>query len=273
MSQDPSGATLADLSLFRSLKPDEIGRVERECQRLQLAANTWVVTANDASTDVYLVCRGRLCVVVSLADRETILRTLGDGEYFGELAAVDRKPRSAGVRTLTNATLFRMPSATFRAAIHEFPDVCDQVLLVLAGQVRQLANRANELAGLTVKQRIWTELLRSARPRMNTVGDGVISPPPTHAELASRIGSTREAVTRELGALEKNGLIERSPRAISLPKMARLRDMLEGEIGGLAGAEARVIVSAGSAAAGSLRGPGWQRLSVSQRIPEPVDDL
>jgi DNA-binding MarR family transcriptional regulator len=54
----------------------------------------------------------------------------------------------------------------------------------------------------------------------------VLSPPPTHAEIAGRIGSHREAVTRQLSALERQGLILRRRGGIALLDAERLRRMV-----------------------------------------------
>jgi DNA-binding MarR family transcriptional regulator len=86
-----------------------------------------------------------------------------------------------------------------------------------------LANRANETSGLSMRHRLCAELLRLARQAQVPPALPVISPPPTHAELAARVSSHREAVTRELGALERAGLIARRRGAVALLDEARLR--------------------------------------------------
>ena len=53
-------------------------------------------------TDVFFVLQGHLRVVVSVGGRETILRDLAAGDFFGELAALDLKPRSAGIVAIAN---------------------------------------------------------------------------------------------------------------------------------------------------------------------------
>jgi len=70
-------------------------------------------------------------------------------------------------------------------------------------------------------------LLRLSR----TTGDGrvVVSPPPTHAELAARISTHREAVTKILNALARDGLIGRSQGAIILSDVAALRRIVTTE--------------------------------------------
>jgi CRP/FNR family transcriptional regulator, cyclic AMP receptor protein len=224
--------TLGGFPLFRNLAQQDLQRVESSCSWRQVAAQEWVVDREGEGTDVFFVLHGHLRVVVSVGGRETILRDLKAGEFFGELAALDLKPRSAGIVAIANSLLARMPAAAFRDAIHQHADVCDQVLAVLVGQIRVLANRTNEVSGLSMKHRLCAELLRLARPAMASPGFPVITPPPTHSELAARVSSHREAVTRELGALERAGLIARRRGAISLLDAERLRRMVSEAIEG-----------------------------------------
>jgi len=105
----------------------------------------------------------------------------------------------------------------FRTAIHTHPDVCDQVLATLARQIRTLSNRINEFSNLDVRHRIYAELLRLSRPIPADTKRRVISPPPFHAEIAARISTRREAVAREIKALERSGLIIRRRGALEFP--------------------------------------------------------
>ena len=218
--------TLAHIPLFRTLDRPQLLRVEGACTWRRAAAKEWVLDREAEGTDVFFVLHGHLRVVVSVGSRETILRDLHAGEFFGELAALDLKPRSTGILAITDSVLACMPAAAFRRAIHEHPDVCDQVLAVLVGQIRMLANRASETSGLSMKHRLWAELLRLARPAQAESGFPVVSPPPTHSELAARVSGNREAVTRELGALERAALIARRRGAIVLLDADRLRRMV-----------------------------------------------
>jgi len=218
--------TLAHIPLFRTLDQQALQRLEAICTWREATERQWIVDHGATGTDVFFVLHGQLRVIASVAGRDTILRDLRDGEFFGELAALDGQPRSAGILAVTHSTLACMPAKGFRRAIHEHPDVCDQILAVLVGQIRMLANRANETTGLSMKHRLWAELLRLASPGRTPPGLPIISPPPTHAELAARVASHREAVTRELNALERSGLIVRRRGAIELLDAGRLRQMV-----------------------------------------------
>jgi CRP-like cAMP-binding protein len=214
------------ISLFRAL--DHVARHALECQCIwrHYHANEVIIDDQGDGNDIFFVLRGQVRASVSIAGQETIMRDIRAGEYFGEIAAIDNRPRSAHIHCLTDAVVALMPASVFWRAIHEHPEVAKQVLRSLTGLVRALTDRVNETSALTMKHRLLAELLRLSRPSSNAFGLYVITPPPTHAELAARIGSHREAVTRELNALVRNGLIARHRGAILLNDRARLQEFL-----------------------------------------------
>ena len=214
--------TLARFALFRSLEPELIHRLDRQCIWRRAKADEWVVDYEDKSVDLFFVAFGRLRVTIRpVSGGEIILRDIRDGEFFGELAALDGRPRSAGVVAMTDSVIARMTPAVFREAVHRHPDVCDQLLALLASQVRMLAGRVTEFSTFDVRHRIYSELLRLARTQPGD-SEMKIAPPPTHAELAARVSTHREAVTRELKTLERAGLIARRRGAIALLNPAEL---------------------------------------------------
>ncbi len=221
-----ANATLARIPLFHSLDPETVRRLDAGCIWHRVVAKEWVLDYEGGGTDLFFVLRGHVRVVIPAASRELILDDIRDGEFFGELAAIDQQPRSAGILAVTDTLLARMPANTFLQAVYEHSEVCRQLLQALVTRIRALANRANEYSNLSVRQRLYAELLRLAR--VSVTGDRrlVISPPPTHAELAARVTSHREAITRELNALERGGLIERRRGAIVLLNVSRLRELL-----------------------------------------------
>jgi CRP/FNR family transcriptional regulator, cyclic AMP receptor protein len=210
--------TLAKATLFRSLNPTEIRRLDTQCSWRSVSADEWIIDYQEETDDVFFVVRGTVRVKIqSIAGREVLLREISAGEYFGELSGFDGQPRSSGIIAVTDVVIARMPKGVFRQAIHSYPDVCDQVLATLASQIRTLSNRINEFSNLDVRHRIYAELLRLSRPALSDPKRRVISPPPFHAEIAARISARREAVSREVKALERSGLIVRRRGALELP--------------------------------------------------------
>lgn len=219
--------TLTKIRLFQSLDARAIGQLDSQCSWRRAATGQWLIDYQDASNDVFFVVSGSVRVMIQSAGREVLLRQINAGEFFGELAAIDGQPRSSGIVAMTDVTIARMPASVFSAAVHAHPEVCDQLLGVLAGQIRILANRVNEFSTLDVRYRIYAELLRLSRPEPGSSGRAIVSPPPLHAEIAARVSTRRETVARELKALERAGLIERRRGAIALSDTLRLRRLIE----------------------------------------------
>jgi CRP/FNR family transcriptional regulator, cyclic AMP receptor protein len=219
--------TLARFAIFRSLEPELIHRLNNQCIWRRAQANEWVLDYEEESGDLFFVAFGRLRVTIRpISGGEIILRDIHDGEFFGELAALDGQPRSAGVVAMTDSVIARMAPAVFREAVHRHPDVCDQLLALLASQVRMLASRVTEFSTFDVRHRIYSELLRLARVQPGGA-EMKIAPPPTHAEIAARVSTHREAVSRELKKLERSGLIARRRGAILLLKPSELSARIE----------------------------------------------
>ena len=98
----------------------------------------------------------------------------------------------------------------------------------LVTSVRSLTERLFELIALNVQTRIHCELLRLAQGGEQRGGIIEIRNPPTHAELANRIGTHREAVTRELTALSGMKIIRHGRRSLQILDLARLERAANG---------------------------------------------
>jgi CRP/FNR family transcriptional regulator, cyclic AMP receptor protein len=181
----------------------------------------------ERSSQVYVVVEGRLHVVLySTSGREVSLRDLSEGDIFGELAAIDGEDRCANIVAASDARLMTFTRSDFRAAIHSSPEAADWLLERLAGQVRGLTEKMFELSVLNTAARLHSELLRLARST-SASGRREIVPAPTHAELANRIGTTREAVTREMRALSERKIIRNRCRRLEFLDLAQLQESVE----------------------------------------------
>lgn len=220
--------TLARVELFRALTPDEIARLDTRCIWRRADAKEWILDYQEEGTDVFFLVSGVVRVMIrAISGRETILRDINAGAFFGELAAIDGQTRSAGILAITEATIAKMSAPTFLETVTAHPDVCLQLLRLVTGQVRMLANRVNEFTTLAVRDRLYLELLRLSRPDRDDARRAIVSPPPGHADLAGRISTRREAVTKELSALEREGLLSKSRGALVLLDVPRLMAMID----------------------------------------------
>jgi CRP-like cAMP-binding protein len=158
--------------------------------------------------------------------REVTFRDLGLGESSGEIAAIDGGPRSANVIALLPATVSVLEHAGFTDMLRAEPQMVDNLLTTLAGLVRVLSQRVFEFS-LPVAARVVHELLRLCAQAGGHDGRVVLSPPPRHADIASRTNTHREALSRTLAQLQREGLLVRRPGALVVEDVARLQRWLE----------------------------------------------
>lgn len=185
------------------LRPEERTSFVARARTIRAAKGQMVVSRSEASRDVFVVQEGQLeTLIYSANGREISLRTLGPGQLFGELAAIDGQARSVSIIAVTEARLLAITSNDFRAIVTGSPAAAEWMMRRLTLQVRGLTNRVFELSALCVQARLHCELVRLYRQQ-----GAMVTAMPTHAELANRIGTHREAVTREINALGRRKLI------------------------------------------------------------------
>jgi CRP-like cAMP-binding protein len=221
---------LQGVRLLAGLPDSVLREVAERCHFRRYLAGATVVARNDDDHAVYLLIKGRLRVVaLSPTGREVSFRDLGDGECIGEIAAVDGGPRSATVIALDESVLARLAASDFLELLRLHWPICERVLAGLASTVRQLTDRVYELSTLSVNQRLASELLRLALATdSSATGRVKLSPVPRHAELAARVGTYREQVTRELAELTRLGIVSKQDDGLVVEDLERLSALVSG---------------------------------------------
>ena len=220
--------TLLGVDLFRSLDNGARTSIARHCHTYRYPAQHDIVCNQDTSDDVYFVIGGKVrATIFSRSGKEVAFRDMGAGEMFGDLSAIDGRPRCANVITLEESVLLNMRSSAFQDLLRSHPEVAFAVMCGLTELVRHLSDRVVEFSTLGVNNRIHAELLRLAKkyPRSGALVE--ITHPPTHADIASRVSTRREAVTKELSRLADMGLIERRGKSLVVRDLERLARMID----------------------------------------------
>jgi CRP-like cAMP-binding protein len=220
--------TLRQFSVFDGLSDQAIERLDSQCIWRDYEANELIIDEHEESDDVYFMLNGKVRVFVRApTGKQTTLADIGDGEFFGELAAIDHRTRSATIVALTRVTLAKMPGRVFRDTVYENRSVAEAIMRLIVSYVRMLNIRLSEQRYLNVNSRIIAELIRLARPSREQPGQARISPPPIHQDLADRVNTHREAISRELKALREAGLVEQRRGALVLLDVDRLKSLIE----------------------------------------------
>lgn len=223
-----SGRTLAGTKLLDCVGADRILDLDRRCRWRSFEPDERILNLDDTGRDVFFIVRGEVRVTVfSETGKTVIIRDLKTGDQFGEYAAIDGGTRSASIVAMTRTTVAVMPQDLFLGLLRDHPDVALVVMRTMSSAVRALNERVVEFSTLGVRNRIHAELLRLGRAGRLVENTARISPPPTHAEIAARISTHREAVTRELKQLERLGLLERTRGALVVKDVEELSRMVD----------------------------------------------
>jgi CRP/FNR family transcriptional regulator, cyclic AMP receptor protein len=226
-SAEPSILGLKRIKLLEGVPASALERLAAQCRWRRFPAAQRVISREAQDQDVYLIVSGRVRITsFSAAGRQVTYRDIPAGDWFGDFAAIDGLSRSADVVALEDTVGASMSPAVFRDLLHEHPAVCDRMLQRLVTLVRELTERVFDLSTLGVQNRVHAELLRLAKLAGVKANVARIDPAPKHTEIAGQVSTYREQVTRELSAMVKRGLVQRSGHALVIPDFARLEKIV-----------------------------------------------
>lgn len=157
------------------------------------------------------------------------LRTVGPGGHLGEMGILANKAPGNWLAVAEKpGDVLYMSRADFLEVLDRVPDLRTALLHVVATQAARWAQRIFELAILSPRARLLSALLRLAELRDLHGPRAMLDLAPTHDALASEIGVTREAVSRHMKALRREGLIVSGRRQILLTDLPRMRAIVSG---------------------------------------------
>ncbi len=138
MAADPKLEHLAQVQMFSSLTKKELRLVSRATEVVPVKAGKQIVTEGTMGHEFYLVLSGR--ATVRRNGRK--IATLGPGQYFGELALLDRGPRSATVVADTDMEVAILGQRQFSGVLDEVPAVAHKLLVSMAARLREADAKA-----------------------------------------------------------------------------------------------------------------------------------
>ena len=209
---------LRRVPLFEALKDDDLEAIARVTITRSYDKDQVIILAEEEGDAMFIIAHGQVKVsIVSEDGREVILSMLGEGAVFGELALLDGKPRSANVVATQDTELYMVRRADFLQLIYKVPQIAVGLLAELAARLRKTDRKIEGLALLDVTSRISETLLQLANEQGTQTEQGLtIETRPTHQQLASMSGTTRETVSRVLKRLEGQGYISSEGRSITI---------------------------------------------------------
>lgn len=200
---------LRSVPIFSELSDPDIASLARLANRRKCPKDSVVFFENEEGDFFFTILEGRIKVTILGDDgREVILSLLGPGDFFGEMALLDQEPRSATAIAVEDTELLSLHRIDFQSVLADNRSITTGLIKVLTGRLRRANHQISTLALLDVYGRVARVIVDMAREEGRRLKDGRIAfRRATHQEIANRIGTTRETVTRMLKDLERQGLI------------------------------------------------------------------
>jgi len=167
---------------------------------------------------MYIISEGQVKITKMSEDgREKILEILGPGNFHGEMALLDRAPRSASAKTITPCVLLALSRADFLGLLKQNHEVTLELIRVLARRLRETDEQIKGLLFERVEGRTRRLLARLAKEPVPGREDRIATSPITHQQLADLVGTSRETITRVVKELKDEGWLEQEGKRYLVP--------------------------------------------------------
>jgi CRP/FNR family transcriptional regulator, cyclic AMP receptor protein len=201
---------LRTVPIFAALSDPDIDSLAQLVSSQHYPKDTPIFFEHEEGNSFFMILSGRIKVTILGDDgREVILSMLAPGDFFGEMALLDDEPRSATAIAVEDCDLLSLERSDFEGVLTGRTSISAALIKILSARLRKANHQISTLALLDVYGRVARVLLDMAREEGRRLRDGRIAfRRATHQEMANRIGTTRETVTRMMKDLERQGLVQ-----------------------------------------------------------------
>ena len=207
---------LKSVSIFWDLNENDLGHIADKMVAKHFENGNYIFLEDSEGEQCFFVLEGTVKVTrLSKDGREVILAMLNEGDFFGEMSLLDGESRSANVIALEKTKVLTLDRNDFIAVVNDYPQIAVQLLKELARRLRKSDRQIASLSLSDAEKRIALCVIRFA-DEQGVIQNGKVSIPktPIQQDIANMAGTSRETVSRALGLLEKEDLIERNGREL-----------------------------------------------------------
>ncbi len=209
MSLDRRMEVLAKSAWFQNLPSTALAELAAHGRECKLSRGQILFTANQPAEGMYVVLSGSVRAFRENVDgREQTIHVESAGGTLAEVPVFDGGLYPSTTMAEEDSELLFLAKEDVRRFLLQHPEAALTALAILARKLRRVASLAEQLALQDVTQRLATLLLEEAQRKNTKLQDGVSFPLPlSHTQLASRLGSVREVVTRSLQKLVQQEIV------------------------------------------------------------------
>jgi CRP/FNR family cyclic AMP-dependent transcriptional regulator len=223
-SAAPSGP-FTGVPLFANLDAESLRELEQAAKPRSFRAGEIIFHRDDPGQMLYVIKQGKVRIYITSPDgQEVTLAVFGPGDYFGELAILDGRPRSASAIALDAVETLALQRSDFIAAVNRHPRIAIQVMHALSVRLRHTDAMIEDLLFLDVHGRVAKKLLDLAELHGVRTPEGIrIEMKLTQTDLAALVGASRESVNKVIGYFVDKRFISSEKRKITILRLAELR--------------------------------------------------
>ncbi len=197
-------------------------------QRRTYAPGGLLFVEGDRSHCVYVCVEGRVRLFLTMpSGRELLVGIKSPGDEFGELSALDGRPRSASAAALDVTVVAEVRADRFMDLLHDQPELSIAICQSLSAELRRANDRLVTRNSDSAVVRTGRMLVELASMKMRHTGSsGTFELALTQSDLAGWIGATRESTARALARFRRAGLVQTSRGCITVLDVVRLNQLV-----------------------------------------------
>lgn len=212
---------LARNPLFGALPAPEIEALAAFAAERAMRKDEVLFRRGDPGTGMMAVLAGQVRIVLPGAGgRDRVLKIIGTGELFGEIALLDGQPRTADAVAVTNGRLLVLERRDVMNRIRAAPDLGLRLIELLCERLRATNKHVEALVFQDIATRLATALLRLTNDHPRRLVDI------TQRELGELVDATRESVNKRLREWEEQGVVSLSPGRVTVLKPEALQAII-----------------------------------------------
>ncbi len=216
---------IKQVPLFNSLEDQDLSELASSVSLISLKQGQTLFWKGDEGSALYIVKQGKIKIVLpSRIGDEILVAIFSNSEYFGEMALLDGKPRSASAIAMVPSELFVLKRSDFILFLQSNMNAIKSILSLLTSRLRTTDELLEDTCFLGISSRLAKKLVELADAYGQKKKDLIqINLSLTQKELGDMIGATRESVNKELKILHEKGLIIKEGNKIKICDLERLK--------------------------------------------------
>lgn len=219
-------STLRRLPLFSDLSEQQLAVIAQRVVTQSHGAGEVIFSEGDPCRELLIVKDGWVRLLKMAPNgRQQLISIERFGNSLSEVRIFDHGTYPATARAGTATVLLRLEAGQFRRICLSHPEIGLKVIEVLGHRLRRMGSLVESLSFSTVRGRLIAYLIDRAESAVSKAGERVeFALFENNEDLAARLGTVRELVSRNLGRLHNDGLIVLRKRAVVIPDLSRLRN-------------------------------------------------